>query len=31
MRADTFKEAINVWEQDKHNMVMESKPTVIVR
>lgn len=31
MRADTFKEAINVWEQDKHNMVMEAKPTVIVK
>lgn len=25
MRADTFKEAVNVWEQDKHNMVMEAK------
>lgn len=31
MRADTFKEAINVWEQDKHNMVMEAKPAVIVK
>lgn len=31
MRADTFKEAINVWEQDKHNMRMEAKPTVIVK
>ncbi len=31
MRADTFKEAINVWEQDKHNMVMEAKPSVIVK
>lgn len=31
MRADTFKEAINVWEQDKHNMVMEAKPNIIVK
>lgn len=31
MRADTLKEAINVWEQDKHNMRMEAKPTVIVK
>lgn len=31
MRADTFKEAINTWEQDKHNMKMEAKPTVIVK
>lgn len=31
MRADTLKEAINVWEQDKHNMKMEAKPTVIVK
>ncbi|MDE6780236.1 MAG: hypothetical protein K2J40_02070 [Ruminococcus sp.] len=31
MRADTFKEALNVWEQDKHNMVMEAKPSVIVK
>ena len=30
MRANTFKEAINVWEQDKHNMVMEAKSSVIV-
>lgn len=30
MRADTFKEAINVWEQDKHNMVMEAKSSIIV-
>lgn len=27
MRADTFKEALNVWEQDKHNMIMEAKST----
>lgn len=31
MRADTFKEALNVWEQDKHNMVMEAKSAVIVK
>ena len=31
MRADTFKEAINVWEQDKHNMVMEAKPNIVVK
>ena len=31
MRADTFKEALNVWEQDKHNMIMEAKPSVIVK
>lgn len=31
MRADTLKEAINTWEQEKHNMRMEAKPTVIVK
>ncbi|MDE5770113.1 MAG: hypothetical protein K2I06_00575 [Ruminococcus sp.] len=31
MRADTFKEALNVWEQDKHNMIMEAKPAVMVK
>ena len=31
MRADKFKEALNVWEQDKHNMVMEAKSAVIVK
>lgn len=31
MRADTFKEALNVWEQDKHNMVMEAKSAVIIK
>lgn len=30
MRADTFKEALNVWEQEKHNMVMEAKVAAMV-
>lgn len=30
MRAYSLTDAINIWEQDKHNMVMEAKSSVIV-